>query len=161
MPAMCVTAASAVRQRMTNLSIGGEIMSRRQTRSEARECAFSLVFQLRGEAPDTEFLFEQLMEEKPESADNIRYIRETVCGVSENIEQLDEKISAVLPSNRGITRLSKTVLSILRLAVYEIFYVDDVPEKVAINEAVEIAKKYAEDDAAAFVNGVLSGVISR
>lgn len=136
-------------------------MSRRQTRSGARECAFSLVFQLGTASSDTEFLFEQLMEDKPESADNIRYIREVVCGVSENIEQLDEKISAVLPSNRGITRLSKSVLSILRLAIYEIFYVDDVPEKVAINEAVEIAKKYAEDDAAAFVNGVLSGVISK
>ncbi|MBS7299233.1 MAG: transcription antitermination factor NusB [Eubacteriales bacterium] len=135
-------------------------MSRRQTRSEARECAFSLVFQIGTEAVDIDFMIEQLTEEKPESIINLEYIRDALSGVSENITKIDERISAVLPANRGIKRLSKTVLSILRLAVYEIDYVEDIPEKVAINEAVELAKKYAEDDAAQFVNGVLSGVVS-
>lgn len=135
-------------------------MSRRQTRSEARECAFSLVFQIGTEAVDIDFMIEQLTEEKPESIINLEYIRDALSGVSENITKIDERISAVLPANRGIKRLSKTVLSILRLAVYEIDYAEDIPEKVAINEAVELAKKYAEDDAAQFVNGVLSGVVS-
>lgn len=133
-------------------------MSRRQTRSEARECAFSLVFQL-GADVDTEFVIEQLTEEKPESITNIEYIKTVLLGVKDKISEIDEKISAALPSNRGITRLSKVVLAILRVAVYEMFYIDDVPYKVAINEAVELAKKYAEDDAPSFVNGVLSGVI--
>lgn len=135
-------------------------MSRRQTRSEARECAFSLVFQIGTEAVDIDFMIEQLTEEKPESIINLEYIRDALSGVSENIAKIDARISAVLPANRGIKRLSKTVLSILRLAVYEIDFVEDIPEKVAINEAVELAKKYAEDDAAQFVNGVLSGVVS-
>lgn len=136
-------------------------MSRRQTRSEARECAFSLVFQIGADEMDTEFLIEQLTEEKPESVFNIEYIKTVFLGVLENIKELDGKISAALPSSRGITRLSKVVLAVLRVAVYEIFYVDDVPQKVAINEAVELAKKYAEEDAPSFVNGVLAGVISR
>lgn len=136
-------------------------MSRRQTRSEARECAFSLVFQIGTDEVDTEFLIDQLTEEKPESVFNIEYIKTVFLGVAENIQELDEKIAAALPSNRGITRVSKVVLALLRLAVYEILYVDDVPQKVAINEAVELAKKYAEDDAPSFVNGVLAGVISK
>ncbi|MEE0944309.1 MAG: transcription antitermination factor NusB [Clostridia bacterium] len=136
-------------------------MSRRQTRSEAREGAFSLVFQLNTDNIDIEFLIEQLTEEKPESVYNIEYIKTVIYGVVEKTNELDERISAALPSNRGITRISKVVLAVLRLAVYEILYVDDVPEKVAINEAVELAKKYGEDDAPSFVNGVLSGVVSR
>ncbi len=135
-------------------------MSRRQTRSEARECAFSLVFQL-GANIDTDFIIEQLTEEKPESITNIEYIKTVFLGVTDKLLEIDEKISAALPSNRGITRLSKVVLAILRVAVYEMFYIDDVPYKVAINEAVELAKKYAEDDAPSFVNGVLSGVIPK
>lgn len=136
-------------------------MSKRQTRSEARECAFILVFQLGTGEEDIEFLTEQLLELKPESTDNLPYIRSAYLGTREKLDEIDGKISAALPANRGIARISKVVKSILRLAIYEIFYVDDVPEKVAINEAVELAKKYAEDEAPQFVNGVLSGVISK
>ena len=76
----------------------------------------------------------------------------------ENIEAIDEIISnnAV---GWSIKRITKTALAILRLAIYEIKYVDDVPEKVAINEAVELAKRFGEDGAGAFVNGVLAGVV--
>ncbi|MBQ7794141.1 MAG: transcription antitermination factor NusB [Clostridia bacterium] len=136
-------------------------MSRRQTRSEARECAFSLVFKLEHKADDKEFVIEQLTEEKPECIINLDYIRGSFEGVLEHMPEIDEKISAALPENRGFSRLSDVVKAILRLAVFEIYYADDVPEKVAINEAVELAKKYAEDDAPGFVNGVLSGVISK
>ena len=134
-------------------------MSKKQTRSQARECAFILVFQIGTGEEDIEFLTEQLLELKPESVDNLQYIRGAFLGTLEKLDEIDGKISAALPETRGITRISKVVKTILRLAVYEIFYVDDVPEKVAINEAVELAKKYAEDDAPAFINGVLSGVI--
>ncbi len=136
-------------------------MSKRQTRSEARECAFILVFQIGTGEEDIEFLTEQLLEMKPESTDNLSYIRGAYLGVLEKLDELDGKISAALPETRGITRISKVVKTLLRLAVYEMCYVEDVPEKVAINEAVELAKKYAEDDAPQFVNGVLSGVISK
>ncbi len=136
-------------------------MERRQTRSEARECAFSLIFKIEHKTDDMEFVIEQLTEEKPESIINLDYIKGCFFGVIEKLSELDEKITAVLPENRGFSRLSDVVKAILRLAVYEICYVEDVPEKVAINEAVELAKKYGEDDASVFVNGVLSGVISK
>lgn len=136
-------------------------MSRRQTRSEARERAFSLIFQLATKDIEPEFLIEHMLEEYPESVTNLAYIKETVYGVQQNRASLAEKIAAVLPENRGVERLSKAVYTILLLAVYEIESVSDVPEKVAVNEAVELAKKYAEEDAAPFVNGVLSGILKR
>lgn len=136
-------------------------MGRRQTRSEARECAFSLIFQLGTNTEDPEFLIMEMLDEHPESLDNISYIRNVVYGVQENRTQLTSKIEAVLPENRPISRISKAVMSILLLAIYEIENIDDVPVKVAINEAIELAKKYAEDEAPSFVNGVLSGVVTK
>ncbi len=134
-------------------------MGKKQTRSEARERAFSLIFQIGTDAENTEFAIEQMLEEYPESVDNLQYIKDAVYGVGERYEELTREISAHLPKNRAITRLSKTVTAILLLAVYEMKYIDDVPGKVAINEAVELAKKYSEEDAAGFVNGVLGAVI--
>lgn len=135
-------------------------MARKQTRSEARECAFSLIFQTSMNDEDIEFLLSAMTEENPECIDNLAYIKGAVYGVSERRDELCALIGAALPGNRDISRLSNAVLAILLLAVYEIKYVSDVPEKVAVNEAVELAKKYAEDTAAPFVNGVLSGVLT-
>lgn len=134
---------------------------KKQTRSEARERAFSLIFQLCANGDEPEFLIEQMLEEFPQSVDNLAYIKSTALGAFEKKDELLAQIAAVLPEKRPISRLSRTVTVILLLAVYEINYVDDVPQKVAINEAVELAKKFAEDDAPAFVNGVLAGVIAK
>jgi len=101
----------------------------------------------------------ELLNIYPEAIDNLEYIKRTFLGVFENKEIIDAKIDAVLPKNRGFSRLSKVVVAILRIAVFEIFFADDIPDKVAANEAVEIAKKYAEDGASTFVNGVISGVM--
>lgn len=135
-------------------------MGRKQTRSEARECAFSLIFQMGQNAEEPEFLISQMTEEHPESVDNLAYIKGAVYGVLEKRSELLDKIAAVLPSNRALQRLSKAVTAILLLAVYEMQFAPDVPEKVAINEAVELAKRYAEEDAPAFVNGVLAGILA-
>ena len=134
---------------------------KKQTRSEARERVFSVIFQIGENFDDCEFIIDNMLEEYPESADNIRYIRQAVSGVLENKDEIKEIIENVISGKRAYDRLSKAVRVILSLAVYEMKYIDDVPEKVAVNEAVELAKKYAEEEAPAFVNGVLSGVISR
>ena len=75
------------------------------------------------------------------------------------IGELDEKIKPYL---KGWTmdRIGKTDLAILRLAVYEIFYRDDIPYKVSINEAVELAKSFCDDASPSFINGVLAGVVN-
>lgn len=82
------------------------------------------------------------------------YIQEKYEKICENLPQIDETLNE---ASKGwkTSRMGKVELSILRLAVYEMRYDEDVPEKVAINEAVELAKKFGGNDAPSFVNGVL------
>lgn len=133
----------------------------KQTRSQAREEAFKLVFQLNMHKDETDFLYENLLEEVPESERNIEYIKKVVNGVAEKGEEIEKTIQESLTKGWKITRLSKVSLSILKLAVYEMMYVDDVPSNVAINEAIELAKKYDDEDKASFVNGVLGGIYKK
>lgn len=130
----------------------------KQTRTQAREEAFKLVFQLDMHADEIDFLIENLLEEVPESEKNIEYIKNAVNGVNEKKQELESLIEGSLTKGWKLNRLSKVSLSILKLAVYEMMYIDDVPYNVAINEAVELAKKYDDEDKAPFVNGVLGGV---
>lgn len=87
------------------------------------------------------------------------YIKDKTLAIAELIPQLDERIDSV-SEGWPTSRLGKTELSIMRLAVYEMLYDDDIPVNVAIDEAVELAKKYGSaDNTAAFVNGVLAKLI--
>ena len=88
------------------------------------------------------------------------YIRESVKGVEENKEAILKLIEKNLKSDWKIERISKIDLSILKLAIYEIKY-KEVPYKVAINEAVELAKKYGEDNSKTFVNGILASIVKK
>lgn len=87
------------------------------------------------------------------------YILNKVASIVDNLQKIDDFIS----NNTikwSIDRLSKVILSILRLGVYEIIYDADIPDKVAVNEAVELAKKYADEDDFGFVNALLGKAIS-
>ena len=75
----------------------------------------------------------------------------------ENLEKIDAKIEEKA-DGWTVNRIAKSELTILRLGIYELLYVEDVPNKVAINEAVELAKKYCNEKAAPFINGVLSKI---
>ena len=134
-------------------------MSRKQTRSEARIEAFKLIFQSEINDEEPEFLIDAMLSEHPESADNINYIKTVFLGVLSKREELDSHICEHLGKTWKIDRISKVSLAVLRLAIFEILYVEDVPEKVAINEAVEIEKKFDDPDNSAFVNGVLGGFV--
>ena len=87
------------------------------------------------------------------------YISGKVLGILQMLPQIDEAIGSY---SRGwkVERMPKADLAILRLAVYEIRYDEKIPDKVAVNEAVELAKRYGNDDSAAFINGVLSRFVS-
>ncbi len=87
------------------------------------------------------------------------YIVSVVTGVADHLEELDEAIRATA-QGWSFKRLSRITVAILRLAIYEMRYVDDVPTGAAINEAVELAKVYDSPEAASFINGVL-GTLSR
>lgn len=136
-------------------------MGKRLSRSEARQEAFKLIFGLNQHTDDLEFLFGNLLEENPKAEESMPYIREVVEGVLAHYDELSEIISRNLAKGWTIERISKPSRAILMLAVYEIKYVEDVPERVAVNEAVELAKLYDEPQAAPFVNGVLAGVIRK
>lgn len=126
-------------------------------RHELREHIFELLF--RAEFHETEDMPEQMnlfFEELPELNGKDRtYMESKYSQVTERIPEIDAAIDGVA---RGwkVSRMGKADLSILRLAVYEMRYDEDVPVGVAINEAVELAKKFSGDEAPAFVNGILA-----
>ncbi len=126
------------------------------TRREAREQAFMLIFE-RSFQQDSEI--SQLVEFAAENdvfvAD--KYAVKLAADTYENLEDIDLKIESNL-KGWSSTRISKITRAILRMAVCEIIYYDDVPTGVAINEAVEIAKKFAADDEPAYINGVLGSI---
>lgn len=125
------------------------------TRKQAREEAFILVF----EKEFNDSTVEEILETAKEVRDLIpdEYVNTVFSGVFEHLEELDGIISDKSVGWK-IGRISKTALGILRLAIFEMKYLDDIPVSVSINEAVELCKKYATGDDASFVNGILSSV---
>lgn len=139
-------------------------------RSERRETVFRLLYmqQFRGdEMPEqiTEYLenvrggLEEVPADGRVSAAEEEKIREALEDITAHIPDIDERLNKVSKGWKT-SRMGKVDLSILRLAAYELLYDDDVPTGVAINEAVEIAKRYGGDETASFVNGIL-GQIAR
>jgi len=129
-------------------------------RSEIREEAFKLIYSL--EIQKKEPIEEQIeLYIESNDIDNkkaIEYIEDAVNGIEKNKEVITEKIEKNLKQDWKIDRISKVNLAILKLAIYEIKY-KDIPFKVVINEAVELAKKYGEDNSKNFVNGILASII--
>ena len=132
-------------------------------RREAREEAFKLVFQITAQSDCYPEVVERFAEEnaalKKTDRKQFKYIVAAANTVFEKVEEIDAVIAENLTSAWKIERLSKVSLAILRLAVYEIKFVEDIPDTVSVNEAVELAKVYDTDDAPAFINGVLAGVL--
>ncbi|KHD13792.1 transcription antitermination factor NusB [Clostridium butyricum] len=88
---------------------------------------------------------------------DLTYIKKALIGIENNKEAIDEAISSNL-QNWKIERISKVNLTILRLAAYEILFDEEVPRSVAINEALEITRKYSDEKSVSFVNGVLDKI---
>ncbi len=125
------------------------------TRKQAREEAFILIFEKEFNdyaLEDILSLAEEVRDLKPDE-----YIKNVFFGVFENLEKIDEIISQNAVG-WSIKRITKTALAILRLAIYEIKFYSEIPVSVSINEAVELAKKYATKEDASFINGILSTV---
>ena len=129
-------------------------------RSAIREQAFKLIYSL--DIQRNENLEEQIelyIENNKITEKRAKeYIRESVKGVEENKEAILKLIEKNLKSDWKIDRISKIDIAILKLAIYELEYTE-IPFKVVINEAVEIAKKYGEDTSKNFINGILASIV--
>ena len=110
---------------------------------------------------DVDFLLDNLMNELPASVTSMGYIKSVVYGVMDKYDELIEIIGENLAAGWKPERISKVARAVLLLAIYEIKYVEDVPEKVAINEALELAKKFEDEKAPAFVNGILNAIATK
>lgn len=125
------------------------------TRKQAREEAFILVFEKEFNSDSIDEILEVAEEVRDLKPDD--YIKTVFRGVYDDVEELDGIISDNAIGWK-IGRISKTALCILRLAIYEMKYMEDIPVSVSINEAVDLSKKYATQDDASFVNGILASV---
>ena len=129
-------------------------------RSAIRELAFQLIYSL--EIQKTENLEEQIelyLEcNEVEENEAKEYIKDAVMGIKENINDIQRLIEKNLKADWKIDRISKIDLSLLKLAIYEIKY-KKIPYKVAINECLELSKKYGEESSKNFVNGILASVV--
>lgn len=137
------------------------------SRRKAREIVLCLVFEKDYRKDQSceklyEYLFEELSEdlfEKEEiNKSDGEYIKSTFTGVFEHIEQIDDIVAGSM-IGWEYNRISKISMALLRTAVYEMLYAGDIPTSVAINEAVELSKRYDDPDAYSFINGVLGAVV--
>lgn len=128
-------------------------------RTAIRELAFKVMYGMEVQKEyDKEQLSLFISENNIEDESAIEYLNSVYDGIEDKKEEILELISANLKKDWTIQRISKVNLAILKIAIYEIKY-KEIPFKVAINEAVELAKKYGDEAAPMFVNGVLASIV--
>lgn len=133
------------------------------SRKSARENAFKIIYNcaLMKEPPHDmcayfeETIKDEMWADAEMDKNDLEYMKQVVFGTAEMKDELNEKIAPLL-NKWDVARLPKVSLAILQLAIYEIDNMDDVPDRVAVNEAVELAKAYGDDDTYKFINGVLA-----
>ena len=127
------------------------------SRRELREQIFKMLFRIEfHEGMEMEVQMQLFLEEEEEiSKEDSEYIRNKYENIVEHLEEIDASVNEKAKGWKT-SRMAKVELSLIRLAVYEIQYDEDIPAGVAINEAVELAKKYGADSSPAFINGVLA-----
>jgi N utilization substance protein B len=136
--------------------LGGIIMNRRKS----REIAMTLLFEMSINKEDYNEIISNFKEhtEMDLTDADMEYVSRTLKGVQENAKVIDSTIEQHL-INWKLYRLSKIDLAILRTSTYEILFETDVPNRVAVNEGIELAKKYSEEKSFQFINGVLGSMI--
>lgn len=128
-------------------------------RRASRKITMKLLYQLELQKEDRQEQIDLVLEQEDLSNKDKGYIKDVLEGVNSHLEEIDELIKAAL-KGWTLDRISKIELSILRLALYEMKYRDDIPAKVSFNEAIELTKEYAGEDKTAFINGLLGKYIN-
>lgn len=128
-------------------------------RSAMRELAFKLVYEIEVQKEAAEDQLEIFIENNEITDKNVvQYLKDIKEGIEKNTDEINGLIVRNLKDNWSLNRISKINLSLIKLAIYEMLY-RELPYKVAINEVVELAKKYADESAPVFINGILASVV--
>ena len=130
-------------------------------RKEARESAFKILYQMDVNKSDPlDTILSIYYQEFSVAESDKGYINDVVHGVCAHLDEIDKYLVEGVKS-WTLKRISKVDKAILRLALYEIFYREDIPESISIYEAVELVKKFDSEEAGGFVNGILRGVLRK
>ncbi len=128
-------------------------------RSKAREEAFKLLYSMEIQhETKTEIITIYLENNDITEEKTKEYVQDTIQGIYKYNEEIKKTISDNLKADWQLQRVSKIDLSLLKLAIYEMLY-KQIPYKVAINEVIELAKKYGEDTSPSFINGILASIV--
>jgi len=126
-------------------------------RRKAREIALTVLYELEFQSGDAARVLEEFWKDHPNVPEIKEFADSLVRGTVEHGPEIDALIAANA-THWSLTRIALVERNILRLATYELLYRHDIPEKVAINEAIELAKLYGSEESGAFVNGVLDQI---
>ena len=137
-----------------SLHLGGNLVNRRSQ----REHVFKIIFSYEFDSIDFNEHVAYYVEQLEGDEKSIQFIQNKVYKIQDKMAEIDQYIDDHM-KNWTLSRLAKVEVALLRLAVYEMLYDDEVPSSVAINEAVELAKKYGGDRSPKFVNGVLGQIV--
>lgn len=128
------------------------------SRSTSRRLAMQALYQSALSNTDVREALISLFNEESLTEDAKTFSENLINGITEKAAELDRKISEI-SKNWSLDRISPVDKSILRLAMYEIMYEKDTPRAVVINEAIELAKRYSDEDSSRFINGILGAVV--
>ncbi len=129
-------------------------MSRRQ----ARERALQVLFSVDMGGADPGEAYQCMAENFGVLTDNEDFAQRLVCGAMENLDPIDQVIAGI-SKDWNIKRMANVDRNIMRLALYEIFYCEDIPHNVSVNEAVELGKVFGGEESGRFINGILGKVL--
>lgn len=128
------------------------------SRKLAREMAVKFLFQVEARGEDYRDMVDDFLEDNPLKEQDKRFFRDNIEGAMTKLKEIDGLIESKLV-NWTISRIPKVNLAVLRNAVYELIYRDDIPVSVSINEAVDLAKRFGDEEAGVFVNGILGNLV--
>jgi len=127
-------------------------------RTKSRECALKILYQAEITRRDINAAAENFWSELPNTEQIIlEFSNKLTQGIESHLNSIDEKISQYA-ANWQLKRMAVIDRNVLRIGVFELLYLDDVPPKVSINEAVELVKKYGDLESSKFINGILDKI---
>jgi transcription antitermination factor NusB len=129
-------------------------------RSRGRELALQLLYQLDLRGDETLGFADEFLKNEEKDRETRAFALKLIRGVHEHLEELNREIQSVA-QNWDLSRMAVVDRNVLRLAAYELLHCRDIPPKVAINEAIELGKRYSTQNSGAFINGILDKIKSR